>query len=228
MDLQVAPIRTVRLGNMSAEAEHRADGSIIVRSVETLGAYPRSIVDALEAWAAKTPDTVLIADRHDDAWRSMTFAAVMERIRPLGQVLLDAGLSAERPLMIISGNEIEHFLLGMAAIWVGIPYAPISPAYSLVSTDFGKLKHIAGLLTPGMVYASDGAKFGPAIAATFAPDVKLVVRTNPPAERAALIFDDLAKTELRHGCLIARVDQRVVSAGEGRRVTSSPRSRSSA
>src|SRR5215217_4498373 len=196
MDLQVAPIRSVRLGNMSAEAEHRADGTVVVRSVETLGSYPRSIVDALESWARKTPDTILIADRHNDAWRTMTFAEVLEQIRPLGQALLDAGPSAERPLMIISGNEIEHFLLGLAAIWVGIPYAPISPAYSLVSTDFGKLKHIAGLLTPGMVYASDGAKFGPAIAATFGPDVKLVVRTNPPADRPALVFNDLLKTEV--------------------------------
>jgi feruloyl-CoA synthase len=173
------PIRPVRLGNMAAAADRRADGTIILRSVETLGAYPRSIVDALEAWAAKTPDTMLIADREGEGWRKLSFAQVLDRIRPLGQALLDAGLSTERPLMIISGNEIEHFLLGMAAIWVGIPYAPISPAYSLVSTDYGKLKHIAGLLTPGMVYASDGARFAPAIEATFAPDIPLIVRSNP-------------------------------------------------
>lgn len=196
MDSKVAPIRSVRLGDMRAEAEHRADGTTIVRSLETLGPYPRSIVDALESWARKTPDTILIADRQDDAWRTMTFAEVMERIEPLGQALLAAGLSADRPLMILSGNEIEHFLLGMAAIWVGIPYAPISPAYSLISTDFGKLKHIAALLTPGMIYASDGMKFGPAIAAIFASDVKLVVRANPPADRLVQVFDDLLQARV--------------------------------
>lgn len=196
MDLVATPVRQVRLGNMSATRELRPDGTTIVRPVEALGPYPRSIVDALENWAQKTPDTLLIADRDKGDWRRLSFAQVLERIRPLGQALLDAGLSPERPLMIISGNEIEHFLLGMAAIWVGIPYAPVSPAYSLISTDFGKLKHIAGLLTPGLVYASDGAKFGPAIAATFAPEVKLVVRSNPPSDRSTLLFDELLDTHV--------------------------------
>ena len=194
MDHLGTPTRQVRLGNMAAAADHRADGTTILRSVETLGPYPRAIVDALEAWAARTPDTVLIADREGEGWRKLSYAQVLERIQPLGQALLDAGLSPERPLMIISGNEIEHFLLGMAAIWVGIPYAPISPAYSLVSTDYGKLKHIAGLLTPGMIYASDGARFAAAIEATFAPDIPLIVRSNPPTGRPVRLFDDLLKT----------------------------------
>ena len=194
MDTTVAPIRPVRLGNMAAAAEKRADGTTIIRSVEALGSYPRSIVDALESWAHQTPDAVLIADRAGDGWRELTFAEVLASIPPLAQALLNAGLSAERPLMIISGNEAEHFLLGMAAIWVGIPYAPISPAYSLVSTDFGKLKHIGALLTPGMIYASDGAKFAPAIRATFSPDIPLVVRTNSLDDRPSLVFDDLLST----------------------------------
>ncbi|HEV7344307.1 MAG TPA: feruloyl-CoA synthase [Devosia sp.] len=194
MDSMLSPIRPVRLGNMAAAAEKRADGTTIIRSVEALGDYPRSIVDALESWAHKTPDAVLIADRADDGWRELTFAQVLARIPPLAQALLNAGLSAERPLVIISGNEVEHFLLGMAAIWVGVPYAPISPAYSLVSTDFGKLQHIAGLLTPGMVYASDGEKFAPAISAVFGADIPLVVRTNPHGDRRSLVFDDLLAT----------------------------------
>ena len=194
MDVKSTPIRQVRLGNMAASAEHRADGSAIIRSVEALDDYPRAIVDALEAWAEKTPDAILIADREGDGWRELTYADVMARIPPLAQALLDAGLSPEKPLMILSGNEVEHFLLGMAAIWVCVPYAPVSPAYSLVSTDFGKLRHIAGLLTPGMLYASDGAKFAPAIDAVFGADVPLIVRSNPLAGRATSIFADLLKT----------------------------------
>src|SRR5690606_36970075 len=112
----------------------------------------------------------------------------------LAQALLNAGLGPHRPLIILSGNEIEHFLLGMAAIWVGIPYAPISPAYSLISTDYGKLRHIAALLTPGMIYASDGTKFAPAIAAAFGADVQIVVRSNPIANWKNTVFDDLLKT----------------------------------
>ena len=194
MDLRTTPIRPVRLGNMAARAERRADGTSIINSVEELGPYPRAIVDALEDWGARTPDAILIADREGEGWRKLSFAQVLERIPPLAQALLDAGLSPERPLMILSGNEIEHFLLGMAAIWVGIPYAPISPAYSLISTDFGKLRHIAGLLTPGMIYASDGAKFAPAIDAVFDTDVPLIVRANPIGGRAVSVFDDLLQT----------------------------------
>lgn len=194
MDYAATPIRPVRLGNMAASAEKRADGTTIISSIETLGEYPRSIVDALESWANKTPDTILIADREGEGWREYTFDQVLAALPPLGQALLDAGLSPERPLMIISGNEIEHFLLGLAAIWVGIPYAPISPAYSLVSTDYGKLKHIAGLLTPGMVYASDGEKFANAINATFAADVPVIVRSNPIAGRICKLFSELMAT----------------------------------
>ncbi len=194
MSVEGVPIRPVRLGNMTAEAERRPDGTIIVRSVEPLGAYPRSIVDALEAWARATPDAVLIADREGAGWRTLSFAQVLERLPPLAQALLDAGLSPDRPLVILSGNEIEHLLLGLAAIWVGIPYAPISPAYSLLSTDFGKLRHIAGLLTPGLLYASEGMRFAPAIAAAFPADTPLVVRTDPPGGRPVRSFAELLAT----------------------------------
>lgn len=193
---QSTPIREVRMGHMSARAERAPDGVVHVRSSEQLAAYPRSIVDAIAQWAEKTPDTVMVADRNGETgdWRRLSYAQVMEAIAPLGQALLDAGLTQDRPLIILSGNEIEHLLLGLAAIWVGVPYAPISPAYSLISTDFGKLRHIAGLLTPGMIYASDGEKFGPAIDAVFDETVPLVVKANPPANRTSRLFDDLAAT----------------------------------
>ena len=115
--------------------------------------------------------------------------------------------------MIVSGNEIEHLLLGLAAIWVGIPYAPISPAYSLVSTDFGKLKHVAGLLTPGLVYASDGQKFARALAAAV-PGVPLIVRRNPPDGRPARLFDDLLAAKPA-AAIAAEVNDTIVRAGGG-------------
>src|SRR6185436_6210542 len=98
-------------------------------------------------------------------WRSLTYGETYTRVRSLGQALLDRGLSRERPLAILSDNDIEHALLALACMHVGIPYAPVSSAYSLVSTDHAKLKHVIGLLTPGLVYATDGARFAKAIAA---------------------------------------------------------------
>lgn len=194
MNAEAARIRAVRMGEMTAVAEPLPDGATLLRSTQTLQPYRRSIVDALEHWAHQTPDAVMVADRDGDVWRKVTYREALQRIEPIAQALLDAGLSAERPLMILSGNEIEHLLLGLAAIWVGVPYAPISPAYSLISTDFGKLRHIAGLLTPGMVYVSDGDRFAKAIEAVIPDDVSLVVRRNPPSGRLAQLYEELLQT----------------------------------
>ena len=83
--------------------------------------------------------------------------------------------------MILSGNCIEHALVGLAAMHVGVPYAPISPAYSLMSSDFGKLRSIVELLTPGLVFVNDGKPFARAIDAVVPSDTEVVVARNPLA-----------------------------------------------
>jgi feruloyl-CoA synthase len=187
-------LRPVRMGSMRAEAETRQDGTILVRSLEKLGPYPRSMTDRLEHWARVTPDAVFIADRGEGgAWRTVTYGEANRVIQGLAQAMLDAELSPERPLLILSGNEIEHALLGYAAMLVGVPHAPLSPAYSLVSKDFAKLKYIVELLQPGMVYASDGEKYASAIAAAIDPAIPLAVRKNPPAGHAARLYGDLTQ-----------------------------------
>ena len=187
--------RPVRMGEMRATLTEGTGGVLYVRSSETLGPYPRSMTDVLARWAAERPDTVFLADRGPDgSWRRTTYAQAHETVRSLAQALLDAGLSAEKPLLILSGNEIEHALLGYAAMLAGVPHAPLSPAYSLVSKDFAKLKHIVGLIQPGLVYASDGERFAPAIAATLDPAVPVLVRSNPIPDRPARMWADLAKT----------------------------------
>ena len=128
------------------------------------------------------------------AWRRLSYAEVYASVRRLGQALLDAGLGPDRPLLILSGNDIEHALLGLAAYHVGIPFAPIAPAYSTISHDFGKLREIVDLLQPGLVFAADGATFAPAIRAVIAPDVPVVVTCNPPDDRRAHFFTDFERT----------------------------------
>ena len=118
-------------------------------------------------WAERTPERVFMADRDpaSGAWRRITYAETLAQVRAIGAALLQRNLSAERPIMILSGNDIEHALLGLAAMYVGVPSAPVSPAYSLVSQDFSKLRSIVDLLTPGLVFAADGEAYGRAIAA---------------------------------------------------------------
>jgi feruloyl-CoA synthase len=200
-----APLRAVRLGAPDAIVERTADGTIHIRASQPLAPYPNSLGEPLEQWARQAPDRVFLAQRGaDDAWRKLTYAEVLDQVRRIGAALLRRGLSADRPVAIISGNGIEHALLGLAAMHVGIPYAPISPAYSLMSGDFGKLKLTMTLLTPGLVFAADGAMFGKAIDAAVPPDAELVVTRNPPTGRKATPFAELIGADDAAGVAAAR------------------------
>ena len=150
-------------GSQNALAERRADGAILLRVREQLGPYPRHLLERLRHWAERAPDRVAFAQRDAaGAWRTLRYGEAWQRARQIGQFLISKKLSAERPLVILSGNDIEHALLHLGALYVGVPYAPISPAYSLLSSDFAKLRYIRDLLTPGLVFAN-GAQFAKAL-----------------------------------------------------------------
>jgi feruloyl-CoA synthase len=105
-------------------------------------------------------------------WKHITYAQAWQTARSIAQSLLDRGLSAERPVVILSENSIEHALMAMGCLLAGVPFVPTSPAYSLISTDYDKLRHVLRTVTPGMVFASDAARYGKAIAATYAKAVR--------------------------------------------------------
>jgi feruloyl-CoA synthase len=191
-----APLRPVRLAAPDCAVEQRPDDTLLVRARAPLGPYPDRITERLIHWAERTPDRVFMADRDpaSGAWRKVTYAEALVKVRAIGTALLERNLSAERPIMILSGNDIEHALLGLAAVHVGIPHAPISPAYSLVSTDFEKLRRIVRLLTPGLVFGGDGAAFARAIDATVPDDVEVAVARNPLSQRRTTSFAELAAT----------------------------------
>ena len=193
--LPTAPIRTVKLADCRATVENLGGGVMLVRNVHPLGAFPTRLTDRLEHWARAAPERAFLAQRDaSGAWRRVSYADALQLVRRLGQALLDRGLSPERPLAILSDNGIEHALFGFAALHVGVPYAPISSAYSLISIDFAKLKHVLGLLSPGLVFVADGVRFAKAISAAVPRDTELVVTEKPPGDRAASAFGDLAAT----------------------------------
>ncbi len=153
----------------------RDDGSILMEQKAELPTHMPTLADYLDHWADATPDHPWIARRQDGGdWRKITYGEARDKARRIGAKLLEMGLGHDRPLLILSGNSLEHALLGAACFYVGIPYAPVSPAYSLVSKDHEKLKDIAALLTPGAIYAEDGDAFAPAIAAIAAPGQDVV------------------------------------------------------
>jgi feruloyl-CoA synthase len=186
----------VRLGALDAVLERRGDGVIHIHTKQVLPPYHTKLSEPLEHWAKAAPERVFLAQRDaQDRWRTLSYAEVLARVKRIGAALLRRGLSAERPIAIISGNDIEHALLALAAMYVGIPYAPISPAYSLLSSDFGKLRAIIALLTPGLVFANNGGPFARALYQTVPDDIELVVTRNPLGDRLTTLFTDLTGAE---------------------------------
>jgi feruloyl-CoA synthase len=200
-----APLRQVRLGAFDAVLEHGDGGVIHMRTAQTLAPYHAKLSEPLEHWAKAAPDRVFLAQRNaEGSWRTLTYAQALADVKRIGAALLRRGLSAERPIVILSANDIEQALLGLAASYVGIPYAPISPAYSLMSTDFGKLRAIIALLTPGLVFANDGGPFARALYATVPDDIELVVTRNPLGDRTTTLFTDLIGEEDATGIAAAQ------------------------
>jgi feruloyl-CoA synthase len=185
----------VALGRAKVEVAHDAGGRLILRSAAPIGTYPARVTDRLVKWAAEAPDRTLFAKRDaSGAWRRITYREALAFARRIGQALLDRGLSAERPLLILSENDLEHAMLALAALHVGVPFAPVSPAYSLISQDHGKLRRIVELMTPGLVFAADGRRYERALRAVLPERTELVVTQNPPEGRKGTSFEALAAT----------------------------------
>ena len=179
--------------------EHMQRGAVsYLRAEVPLASYPERMTDRLQHWAQTTPDRTWMAQRSADGqWVRITYAQAWQRAQQIGQALLDARLSVERPLAILSENSLEHALLALGAMTVGVPYCPVSSAYSLMSQDYEKLRHVLATITPGMVYASDWTRYGKAIDATVSNDVVVVVnqfRQGVDSARVLRAFDDLLQT----------------------------------
>lgn len=174
--------------------EHRENGTVIIRQQGDLGEHAQLLADYLDKWADETPDATWVARRQDGGdWRHITYGQGRAQAKVIGAALLDMGLGPDRPLLILSENSLEHALLGMACACVGVPYAPLSPAYSLVSTDHAKLRNIAELLNPGAIFADDGAQFANALNAISAPDRTVINLTNMIDNAAS--FENLLTTD---------------------------------
>ncbi len=196
-----ARTRPVRLGPRDVEIERRSDGTVYLKSPHPLAPYPAKLTERLEHWATKVPQRTFLAQRRADGdWRRITYGEALAAVRRIGEALLERDLSPERPIVILSGNDVEHALLGLAAIHVGIPYAPVSPAYALLSGDFKKLKYIVDLLTPGLIFVADGGPFHRAIETVVPAGVEIVVGRNPISNRPTILFDQLLSTTATRAC----------------------------
>jgi feruloyl-CoA synthase len=190
-----ARVRPVRVAKAQAVFDRRPDGTMYLRNPTPLGPYPVSLTDRLQEWAERTPHQTLVAQRDRwGAWRRLSYAETFERVRRVSQALLARGLSADRPIVILSGNSLDHLVLALAAMHVGIPYAPLAPAYSLQAREFDALRFVFDQMRPGLVFASDTTAFQRALDAVVPADVQVVGSPTGAAGYPATPFLELIDT----------------------------------
>ena len=174
--------------------ERRDDGVIYLRPRIALGDYPIRITDRLHHWAKAEPNRIFMAERDGRGWRQLTYAQLLAASRRIGSALIARGLSAERPLVILSGNSMDHALIAFGALYAGIPFCPVSPAYSLISKDYGKLNYLLKLLTPGLVFADDAAKFADALRANVPAGTEIAASHGALSGRQLTMLAELLAT----------------------------------
>lgn len=186
-----ARYRPVALGSPDVHIEERA-GSVYLNAREPLATLPARLLDRLQHWAEVRAEHTFVARRGGDGqWQRISYREMLARVRCIAAHLLEHDLSEQRPLVILSGNDLEHLQLALAAMYIGVPYCPVSPAYATVARDYAKLQHIFDLLRPGLVMAADGAAFARAIDAVVPAEVPLLLVQGEVAGRRAQRFAEL-------------------------------------
>jgi feruloyl-CoA synthase len=192
--------RPVNFGVTRVQVRDGAPGVRYLQAELPLGAYARRLSDFLVHWAETEPERTFLArraplgDGRTGDWQRISYAQALDSARRIGQALLERKLSPERPVVILSENTLEHALLALGCIYAGVPYCPVSPAYATVSQDYDKLKHVLDTLTPGLVFAADGARYGRAINATVGADVDVVLAQGSVEGRTTTTFEQLRAT----------------------------------
>jgi len=187
-----APRKPLRLAPVAVEALPLSGGGLVMRSRDALRPFSRSVGEMLRFWAGAAPERRFLAEREPaGGWRRVSYRAALDAVERIAGALLARGLGAERPVALLSENGVDHGLLQLAAMQVGIPAVPISPAYSLLATDHAQLRYILELVRPGLVYAADGSRFAGALRVAVAEPVEIVASANLPDGLAATPFADL-------------------------------------
>jgi feruloyl-CoA synthase len=184
----------VRILPADTIAIRRDDGVLYARSPHPLGPYPAKLTARLEHWAEQRPERTFLARRGaDGTWQGVTYSQALARVRALAQALIDRALSPRRPLAILSGNSVEHGLLALAAMYAGVPYAPIAPAYSLLAREYTTLRALWHGLRPGLVFAAEGGRFERPLERVCDPGTE-IVSCSPASSLRTTPLEELEQT----------------------------------
>jgi len=177
------------------DVEKRDDGTLILRSPLKLEESEVNVGNKFKKTCEQFPENIWLAERTDGGWRKLSYKNALQSINSISQFLIDIGLNQNKAIMILSGNSINHALLNVAGLCCGVPVAPISTAYSLMSSDYAKLKHCFELVEPGLIYIEDGSIFEKAIEQLPLANIKVVCSINPIAKYNMLLIDDVLSTQ---------------------------------
>lgn len=191
-----APFRNVNFAPVEIRLETRPDGTLLLSNAQPLNALPvQHIGEYLRRYAADRPDQTFLAEMGADGnWERLSYAQALTKINALSQWLLNQNLPAEHPLLILSENSINQALLQFAAMQIGVPVMPVSPAYSLMSEACGKIADLSQRFGPGLVYASSGKRFAKAmtVAREHTPNAIWLCDTDAPT--GAFTLDQALQT----------------------------------
>jgi feruloyl-CoA synthase len=160
-----APFRDPRYAPRALDVERRADGELILTNTTPFSTEHRTMISALDRWAAEAPSRVWLAERSGDGWRTVTYAEARDRIVTLAGGLRDLGVTGGRPLLILARNGVDHALISYAAMSQGMPIAPVSPQYGLPGANLARLAHACEVLKPAAVFTEDAGLFGEGLSA---------------------------------------------------------------
>ena len=148
----------------AVEREDRDDGTILLRSSYALGPIVHRTGDWLHRWASEAPGRVFLAERSGAGWREVSYSAALQMVRGLAASLLARGMGPDTPILIMSGNGVDHGLLSLAAQYVGVPTVPVAEQYALIHGAHGRLRHAIELVRPKMAYVVDADQYAEALA----------------------------------------------------------------
>ena len=198
--MHTAKFRKLEFGVTQVDVRREANGVMYMIASQPLAPYPIRLTDRLIQWAERSPEKTLFArrEKNDDGsfgdWRHISYKQAYETAQHIAQGLINRGLSADKPVLILSENDLEHALLALGCLMAGVPFCPASPAYSTISQDFEKLRHIAQTITPGLVFAADVTRYGKAISSALNPEMEVVLTHGALDNRPCTTFGALCST----------------------------------
>lgn len=181
----------VKLGTRDVLVEHLPDGAILLRNPDPLRPFPVRFTERLETWAGEYPDRVFLGQRDGGGWRTITFGEALAEVEAIGQSLVERGLTADTPVMILAANTIDHALVALACMHVGVPSAPISLGYATLSSDFDRLAYAVGKIAPAAVYTNDAGQFAKALSAVLPADTEIIASAGAIPGRRITPLDEL-------------------------------------